>query len=223
MNPPPILPTLEIETGPTPEASIIWLHGLGADGHDFEPIIPELRLPASLSLRFIFPHAPVRPVTINGGYLMPAWYDIFEANLRRRVDTRQLRDSANAVEQLIEREQQRGIPAERVILAGFSQGGAVVLDLALRLEYTIGGLIALSTYLASEDVARHARAHRDLPIFVGHGTQDDIVSPQLGDESVALLKQAGFSPAYHRYAMGHSVCIQECQDIGHWLTQSLDT
>lgn len=216
-----LLPALEVETGHTPDATVIWLHGLGADGHDFEPVIPEFKLPETLALRFIFPHAPARPVTLSGGYIMRAWYDIYEATLRRRVDTHQLRESVRAVELLIDREMQRGIPAERIIIAGFSQGGAVALELALRCSLPLGGLIALSTYLAIEESVKAPLIRRSLPIFLAHGDQDDIVSPVLGDETDNLLRQAGFTPDYHRYPMGHSVCELECQDIGHWLKHQL--
>ncbi|MHA7879769.1 MAG: alpha/beta hydrolase [Saccharospirillum sp.] len=216
-----LLPALELETGPNPDATVIWLHGLGADGHDFEPIVPELQLPATMAVRFIFPHAPKIPVTINGGYVMPAWYDILEMTLNRHVDVRQLRASADAVDAFVARERERGIDSQRIILAGFSQGGAVVYECALRHPEPLGGLMALSTYLATADTLVWHRANQALPIFIGHGRFDGIVPEALGQSARNALSQRGYTPQYHAYPMEHSVHPDEIRDISGWLQACL--
>jgi len=215
--------TVEIETGPNPTGSVIWLHGLGADGHDFEPIVPELRLPESLALRFVFPHAPPRPVTINGGATMRAWYDIFSLERDGPVDEAGIRDSAAILNGLIAREQERGIDARRIVVAGFSQGGAIALHAALRYPERLAGLMALSTYLPltssfnAEVVDNAAAVNQDLPIFMAHGSFDPMLPMQMGRSSADLLLAAGFTVEWHDYPMAHAVCAEEIEDIREWL------
>jgi phospholipase/carboxylesterase len=213
-----VLQFLEITTGPKPLLSVIWLHGLGADGHDFEPIVPELSL--GFAARFVFPHAPVRPVTINGGMAMRAWYDILGLDRRAPEDAVGIRTSAAAVTELIDSEIARGMPAERIVLAGFSQGGAIALQTALREPRKLGGVMALSTYLplASTLAAERSAASAGLPIFMAHGTADDILPLALGESSRRALEALGFSVEWHAYAMAHSVCGEEIGAIGAWLT-----
>jgi len=215
--------TVEIETGPNPTCSVIWLHGLGADGHDFEPIVPELRLPESLALRFVFPHAPPRPVTINGGATMRAWYDIFSLERDGPVDEVGIRDSAAILNALIAREQERGIDAGRIVVAGFSQGGAIALHAALRYPERLAGLMALSTYLPltssfnAEVVDNAAAVNQDLPIFMAHGSFDPMLPMQMGRSSADLLLAAEFTVEWHDYPMAHAVCAEEIEDIREWL------
>ena len=214
---------VEIQTGDDPVGSIIWLHGLGADGHDFEPIVPELRLPESLPLRFVFPHAPVRPVTINGGVAMRAWYDILSLDRDAPSDEAGIRDSARILDTLIEAERERGFDANRIVVAGFSQGGAIVLHTALRQRERLAGLMALSTYLPlpqyfeDEVLTDPDVGHRDLPIFMAHGSFDPMLPMQLGRHSAELLKSAGFEVEWHDYPMAHAVCAEEIEDIRRWL------
>jgi phospholipase/carboxylesterase len=207
------LPCLELETADKITASVIWLHGLGASGHDFEPIVPELGLPVGLGIRFVFPHAPSIPVTVNGGYIMPAWYDILEMNIERKVDSTQLLASAQWVRALIEREISRGIPSERIVLAGFSQGGAVAYQAALSCDRPLAGLLALSTYIATADSLRPHEANRDLPIHICHGTVDPVVPEVLGRKARDTLSAMGYQPEYSSYAMAHEVCVEEIADI----------
>lgn len=215
--------TVEIETGPNPSGSVIWLHGLGADGHDFEPIVPELRLPGSLALRFVFPHAPVRPVTINGGMSMRAWYDIFSLDRDGPVDEDGIRRSGVILDGLIRREQERGIDARRIVVAGFSQGGAIAIHSALRFSDRLAGLMALSTYLplhgylAAEVLDNEAAANKDLPIFMAHGSFDPVLPFQMGRSSADLLIESGFNVEWHDYPMAHAVCAEEIDDIRQWL------
>ncbi len=211
------LPCVEIEPKSPATASVIWLHGLGADGHDFEPIVPELRLPDTLPVRFVFPHAPSIPVTINGGMVMPAWFDIRGMDLDNAVDEGGLFESAAAARALIEREVERGIPTERIVLAGFSQGGAVVLHTALSHPEKLAGLMVLSSFFAASGALKQAPANRDIPIHVFHGTQDPMAPETLGQQSVATLKQLGYHPAYKTYPMPHAVCAEEIADISAWL------
>jgi len=214
---------VELQTGESPVGSVIWLHGLGADGHDFEPIVSELRLPPDLPLRFVFPHAPVRPVTINGGMAMRAWYDILGLDRDAATDEAGIRESADILNALIAREQERGIPAERIVAAGFSQGGAIALHAALRFPGRLAGLMALSTYLPMPDrfeaevLDNPACGPRDLPIFMAHGSFDPMLPMQLGQRSAALLEQSGFSVEWHDYPMAHAVCGEEIEDIRSWL------
>ena len=218
-----LLPCIEIETAPNPGASVIWLHGLGADGNDFVPIVPELRLPASLPLRFVFPHAPVRPVTINNGMRMRAWYDIAATDLSNRADLAGVRQSQSLLEALIGRERARGMPSVRILLAGFSQGGAIALYTGVRHAEPLAGIVALSTYLVSaEALATEANAaNRALPIFMAHGTADPIVRYEWGEASRRALEAAGYRVDWHGYRMEHQVCLEEIVALGAWLARVL--
>jgi phospholipase/carboxylesterase len=215
--------TVEIETGPNPTGSVIWLHGLGADGHDFEPIVPELRLPEGLALRFVFPHAPVRPVTINGGVTMRAWYDIFSLDRDGPVDEEGIRASGEILNDLIQGEQDRGIAANRIVVAGFSQGGAIALHGALRYPQRLAGLMALSTYLPlmssfdAEVVRNEEAANQDISIFMAHGSFDPVLPMQMGTSSAELLTTAGFNIEWHDYPMAHAVCGEEIAHVRDWL------
>ena len=213
------LECIELQTRETPQASIIWLHGLGADGHDFVPLVRELDLHGVLPLRFVFPHAPVIPVTINNGYQMRAWYDIRTPDFISREDEAGVRTSQHAIEQLIERENARGIPCERIVLAGFSQGGAITLQTGLRYPQRLAGLLALSTYLPLLDstAKERAPANLDVPIFMAHGTQDAIVPYPRGILSKEHLTTLGYAVQWQEYPMQHSVCADEVADIAHWL------
>lgn len=216
------LPCVEIEPKTPATASVIWLHGLGADGHDFEPIVPELRLPPELAVRFIFPHAPSIPVTINGGMVMPAWFDIRGMDLDTAVDEQDILDSVAATRALIQREVERGVPTERIVLAGFSQGGAVVLHTALSHPEKLAGLMVLSSFFAAQGATTPHPANRDIPIHVFHGTQDPMAPESLGQQSVAALKQMGYDPVYKTYPMPHAVCPEEIADISGWLQRTLE-
>lgn len=215
------LPALIIEPSQAATASVIWLHGLGADGHDFEPIVPELKLPKQAAVRFIFPHAPSIPVTINGGYVMPAWYDILVMDIDRKVDVKQLEASAQAVAKLIDRELEKGIPSERIVLAGFSQGGAVAYQTALSYPKPLGGLLALSTYFATADTIQLNPANRKLPIAIFHGSQDPVVPESLGKKAQQRLQALGYAPEYFSYAMEHSVSAAEVKDLAVFIQQWL--
>jgi phospholipase/carboxylesterase len=219
---PSLLETIEVETGAKPSATVIWMHGLGADGHDFEPIVPELRLPSSLPVRFIFPHAPVRAVTLNQGMAMRAWYDILELG-GVREDGEGLRASQSAVEALIAQEASRGIAAERIVLAGFSQGGAITFQAGLRHPHRLAGLMALSTYLPLAGTVEDERheANRDVPIFMAHGTQDPMIAIGRAQQSRKMLEALGYRIEWHEYPMPHSVCPQEIGDISRWLVKVL--
>jgi phospholipase/carboxylesterase len=208
---------VEVLRGEKPQGSVIWLHGLGADGHDFEPIVPELRLPAELSLRFVFPHAPVQPVTINGGMAMRSWYDILSFDSTDRADRGGLLESSARLESLIAREIERGIAVEKIVIAGFSQGGAVAIHTALQTKHNIAGLMALSTYMALPDDAEKATGRRDLPIFMAHGSLDPVLQLAWGRGSAGRLIEVGFSVDWHEYPMAHAVCPQEIADISEWL------
>ena len=213
-------PPIELETGPDPRYSVIWMHGLGADGSDFEPVVPALALPRSPAVRFLFPHAPYRAVTCNAGYVMRAWYDIVSlAPHSRQIDEAGLLESRTLVRQLIQREADRGVPGERVILAGFSQGGAVAYLTGLTHPTPLAGIIALSTYIPSPGllVDGFVEANRQVPVFAAHGTHDDVVSPALGEHAVEVLRQLGIEPEWHRYPLPHSVSLEEIADIGRWL------
>ena len=210
--------TVEVTTGDNPRGSVIWLHGLGADGHDFEPIVPELRLPADLSLRFIFPHAPVQPVTINGGMAMRSWYDIVSFDSEGRADRAGVLESSDLLQGLIAREIERGIAPEKIVVAGFSQGGAVAIHTALQTEHPIAGLMALSTYMALPDDAASAVSRKDLPIFMAHGSFDPVLRMEWGRSSADKLIEAGYVVDWHEYPMAHAVCPQEIADISRWLS-----
>jgi len=221
---PDLLPAIEIESVKNPVYSVIWLHGFGADGGDFVPVVPELGLGGAPGVRFVFPHAPHIPVTCNGGYVMRAWYDIISLErTSRRIDEAGIVHSRAAIRQLIARENQRGIACANIFLAGFSQGGAVAYTTALTHPEPLAGLIALSTYLPSADlVAREATPeNRAIPIFAAHGTQDDVVSPLLGHQARDFLNERGYAVAWHEYAMPHAVCMEEIEAIGDWLRKRL--
>ena len=213
--------TVEVTTGEDPVGSVIWLHGLGADGHDFEPIVAELGLPADLPLRFVFPHARVRPVTINGGMAMRAWYDIVSFDSAGRADEAGVRESTDLVKALIRRETERGIDAGRLVVAGFSQGGAVAINAVLNCELKLAGLMALSTYLALPDELARSESDRGIPVFMAHGTQDPVVPLQWGKASADALAAAGFGVEWHDYPMAHGVCPDEIADIRRWLLSVL--
>lgn len=217
-----ILDAIELETAPNPAASVIWLHGLGADGSDFLPIVEALDLPP-IGIRFVFPHAPMQPVTINGGYVMRAWYDILSQDLARREDERGVRASQRTLEELVAREEGRGTPAFRIVLAGFSQGGAISLQTGLRHTKRLAGILALSTYVPVSHTlaAEAADANRDVPIFMAHGTQDPIVPIAHARRSRELLGELGYRVEWHEYAMPHSVSPEEVADIGAWFRRVL--
>ena len=214
---------VEIETGRNPQAAVIWLHGLGADGHDFEPIVPELVRPTDRPLRFVFPHAPMRPVTLNGGYVMRAWYDIIAIDRRAAEDGQGIRASQALVTELIRGENARGIPSERIVVAGFSQGGAMALFCGTRYPERLAGIIGLSCYqvLATQFDAERLPANQNTPIFLGHGMQDPVVIPALGEAASRQLQAAGYEVEWHAYSMPHSVCPQEVIDIAAWLRRVL--
>jgi phospholipase/carboxylesterase len=217
------LDAIVIETAPAPTAAVIWMHGLGADGHDFEPIVPELRLGPRPAIRFVFPHAPLRPVTINQGHVMRAWYDIRALAGVRREDEAGVRQSARQIESLIARERQRGIPAERLVLAGFSQGGAMALHTGLRHAERLAGVMALSCYLplASTLEAEAAPANRAVPIFWAHGVHDPMIPLALAEQSREQLAALGYPIEWHQYAMPHSVSAEEIAEIARWLGRVL--
>jgi phospholipase/carboxylesterase len=216
------LPAIEIETKPKPSHTVIWLHGLGADGNDFVPVVKEMKLPR-LGIRFVFPHAPMRPVTINGGFVMRAWYDIAYQELAFKEDERGLRESQKLIEELIVRENTRSIPSSRIVLAGFSQGGVLALQTGLRQSKPLAGLMALSSYLPMSpmiEVERNAASNL-VPVFMGHGITDNIVPLALGKMSRDTLIKLGYEVEWHQYTMPHSVCAEELSDIGVWLKRVL--
>ena len=216
-----VLPAVEHETAPNPTCSIVWLHGLGADGHDFAPIVPELVAPDWPAVRFVFPHAPTRPVTINGGMPMRAWYDIADFDLHARQDETGMRASIAATEALIAHENARGVPDERIVLAGLSQGGAIALAAGLRHPRRLAGIVALSTYLVLGDSleAERSVANAATPIFQGHGTFDPVVAPPRGEDARRRLEALGYTVDWHAYPMAHAICAQEIGDLRHWLGQ----
>jgi len=221
-----LLQTVEHETAPNPQWAVLWLHGLGADGHDFAPIVPELLMRDGRrrdwpALRFVFPHAPQRAVTINGGARMRAWYDIRDFDLANRADAQGVEESIEQVEALIAREAERGVPASRLLLAGFSQGGAITLATGLRRREPLAGLIGLSTYLPMHDRAAQQLAAQatSQPVFMAHGTQDPVVPYAAGEMSAGLLRELGFAVDWHRYPMPHSVCAEEIRDLGDWMSR----
>jgi phospholipase/carboxylesterase len=218
-----VLEAIELETGARPTSSVIWLHGLGADGHDFEPIVPELDLPDEPAVRFVFPHAPLMAVTINGGAVMRAWYDVYNLEGVRREDDAGIRASQQSVETLIARETSRGVTPGRIVLAGFSQGGAIALQTGLRHGQTLAGIMALSTYLplAGALAAEASPANRRVPIFMAHGRHDPLIAVERAMISRETLRKAGYDVEWHDYAMEHSVCPQEIADIAAWLRHVL--
>jgi phospholipase/carboxylesterase len=210
---------IELNTGAQPRGTVIWMHGLGADGWDFVPIVRELPLSDDLELRFVFPHAPVRPVTINNGFKMRAWYDISQNDIARLPDEAGIRESQAAVVRLIDREKERGIDPARIVLAGFSQGGAIALQTGLRHPEKLAGIVALSTYLPLEDSLDReaAAANKATPIFMAHGTQDPIVPLALAERSHEALRQRGYNVEWHSYPMPHAVCAEEVEALGNFL------
>lgn len=218
-----LLDCVEIETAPHPDASVVWLHGLGADGNDFVPIVNELGLPPDWRVRFVFPHAPMMPVTINGGYVMRAWYDVSFDGIEKRHDEAGIRRSQLAVEALLAREKARGVAAGRIVLAGFSQGGAMTLHTGLRHAERLAGLMVLSSYLplAHALAAERAAANAGTPIFMAHGEDDAVISIELAERSVAQLRDQGYAVDWHAYPMEHSVCLEEIAHVGAWLRRVL--
>jgi phospholipase/carboxylesterase len=217
------LQAIEIETAPNPRHAVIWLHGLGADGHDFEPIVPELVDRSWPPLRFVFPHAPVRPITINGGMAMRAWYDISGMEIAQRQDETGIRASIRLLGELIEREVARGVAAKNILIAGFSQGGAIVLAGGVRYPQRLGGIIALSTYLplAEKTDAEADHANRDVPVFMAHGMLDPTIPHALGEMSRDYLAQRGYPIDWHAYPMAHQVCAEEIADLRNWMNARL--
>jgi phospholipase/carboxylesterase len=218
-----LLQNIEIETAPNPQVAVIWLHGLGADGNDFVPLVNELDLSGLPGIRFVFPHAKTMPVTINGGYVMRAWYDITGAELTRREDEGGLRASQRDVEALIAREKARGIPASRIILAGFSQGCAMTLQTGMRHPEKLAGMLCLSGYLPLANVVINERSQESLatPIFMAHGTHDNVVPFARARESKDVLVSLGYQVEWHEYMMQHSLCLEEVQDISKWIRKVL--
>ncbi len=216
---------LVVETGTqAPDSCVIWLHGLGADGHDFEPIVPELRLDPGLNIRFIFPHAPMMPVTINQGFVMRAWYDISELDIGRQPDEEGIRDSVERVQQLIAQQMAQGIESKRIVLAGFSQGGVIALHCGLTHGEQLAGIMALSTYVALEEavVSEKSAVNQQIPIFLAHGSADPVIPLPMAHAARSLLEQQGYVLRYHEYAgMAHSVCQQEILHIAEWLEDTL--
>ena len=214
-----IIQHLELNTGADPKGTIIWMHGLGADCWDFVSIVKELGLPADLPLRFIFPQAPSRPITINNGQIMPGWYDISMTELQRKPDEAGVRQSQAAIEELIAREIGRGVAANKIILAGFSQGGAIALQTGLRYREALGGIMALSTYLTLDDslAAEATIANADIPIFMAHGTEDQLIPLALAQSSRTKMAARGYKIEWHEYPMPHSVCMEEIEEIGVWI------
>ena len=218
-----LLETIEIETAPNPDAAVVWMHGLGADGHDFEPIVPELGLPATTRIRFVFPNAPLRPVTINQAHVMRAWYDIRALAGVRREDEAGVRQSARQIEALLARERQRGIAPGRLVLAGFSQGGAIALHVGLRYPDRLAGILALSCYLplASTLDTELAPANRDVPIFWAHGLHDPMIPQAMAEQGRAQLGELGYRIDWHQYPIPHSVSAEEIADVARWLERVL--
>ena len=217
------LPAVEVETRPNPDSAVIWMHGLGADGNDFVPIVGELELVPNAAIRFVLPHAPTRPVTINGGYVMRAWYDVVGTDMSKRADEAGIRDSQARVEQLVAREKSRGVAASRIVLAGFSQGGVIALQAGLRHSERLAGIMALSTYLAMPDAldTEASAANRGVPIFMAHGTGDQMIRLSWAEASRGELERRGYPAEWHTYPMQHSVCLEEVHDIGAWLRRIL--
>ncbi|MGO3756298.1 alpha/beta hydrolase [Psychrobacter celer] len=203
------------------DRAVIWLHGLGASGHDFEPVVPQLGLDNDMAVRFIFPHAPQIPVTINGGMVMPAWYDILEMSLDRKIDVAQIEKSSQQIRDLIQREIERGVKPEHIVIAGFSQGGAVAYHVALSYPQRLAGLMTLSTYLATNDSLSYSDINKDLPILIEHGVQDPVVPVVLGQQAQQLLTDKGYDVEFNTYPMAHQVCMSQIQNIGKWLNKVL--
>jgi phospholipase/carboxylesterase len=214
-----LLEGVEINPETTPSYVVIWLHGLGADGHDFEAIVPALDLPGSMPVRYVFPHAPMRAVTINGGMVMRAWYDILDLDISRKVDVDSIHESAGLLTNLIQRELDAGIPSDHIILAGFSQGGAIVLQTGLRYEKPLAGILALSTYspTVTSLAAEGDRINRNIPIMMAHGEYDPVIPLSIAINTRDELLKLDYAVQWHAYPMQHEVCIEEIQEIGHWM------
>lgn len=212
-----LLPREEFQTSPQPEFCVIWLHGLGASGHDFVPVASALSLERDFGIRFIFPHAPSRPVTVNGGYIMPSWYDIYELDIDRKIDAQQIQQSCDQIHAIIDAEVARGIMSHKIILAGFSQGGAVAYQAALTYPARLGGLLAMSTYFATPKRGELTEVNRELPILIQHGSEDSVVPELLGQRAVGLLKEKGFSSQYQVFPMEHEVCMPQISAISDWM------
>lgn len=217
-----LLDFIQLDTGADPEFAVIWLHGLGADGHDFEPIVPELGL--TRAVRFVFPHAPMQPVTVNGGMVMRAWYDIVGMDFGADVDTIGINQSSAHLRRLIQNTVESGIPSDRIILAGFSQGGVIALHTGLLYPDKLAGIVALSTYVAiPEAIQRSAsEANREIPIFMAHGRFDPVIPYSLGQQSKDFLAEAGYPVQWHAYPMEHSVHPEEIRHIADWLNDLID-
>ncbi len=220
------LETIVVETGANPQASVIWMHGFGADGNDFVPVVQELDLSGAPDIRFVFPHAPMMPVSINNGYVMRAWYDVAWGDLEgkaKQADEKGVRASQTAIGRLIEREIERGATADKIVLAGFSQGGAIALHAGLRYPHKLAGIMALSTYLPlAESLAQEATQENcRTPVFMAHGVDDGVVPYAMGRKSKDLLVQAGYDVEWHEYPMQHSLCLEEIADVGKWLSRVL--
>ena len=219
---PELLSAIEVETAANPDFTVIWLHGLGADGSDFAPVVPELGLPEDAAVRFLFPHAPMIPVTCNAGYVMRAWYDIRRIDgINREVDEDGIRASCAAVRALIARENARGVPSGRIVLAGFSQGGAVAYTAGLTHPEPLAGIVALSAYIPAPGLLVDTAANSRTPVFAAHGSEDDVVPVELGEQAVRLLQARDVPVVWHTYPMPHSVCLEEVADIGAWLSARL--
>lgn len=216
-------PAVQVETGPRPSASIIWLHGLGADGHDFESVIPELRLAPSPTIRFIFPHASFRPVTLNGGYIMRAWYDIAMSERGFEQNLEHIRESEITVQGLIESEIRRGIAGDRILLAGFSQGGAMALHTGLRYSRRLAGILSLSAPVPHAEtlLAEIHPVNAATPIFMAHGTEDSLIPFSMAQQTKQRLQARGLEVEWHSYAMGHTVSAEEIRDIARWFSRVL--
>jgi phospholipase/carboxylesterase len=218
-----LLERVEMQTGPNPTGSVIWLHGLGADGHDFEPIVPQLVQPGERALRFVFPHAPIRPVTLNNGYRMRAWFDIMSLERRSAQDEAGIRQADQKIAALIRHEKERGVPSNRIVLAGFSQGGALALFVGTRYAETLAGIMGLSCYLllGSSLTAECTPANQNTPIFMAHGEQDPVVAYAFGEATRQQLATNQYAVEWHSYPMPHAVCPQEVADIAGWLRRVL--
>jgi phospholipase/carboxylesterase len=218
-----LLESLEIETAPDPDAAVVWMHGLGADGHDFEPIVPELRLPATARVRFVFPHAPLRPVSINQGHVMRAWYDVRALAGVRREDEAGVRQSARQIEALLARERERGIAPRRIVIAGFSQGGAMALHVGVRYPDRLAGILALSCYLPLADAldAERSPANRDVPIFWAHGLHDPMIPLAMAEQGREQVAARAYQIEWHQYPIPHSVSAEEIADVARWLERVL--
>ncbi|MBU3005008.1 alpha/beta hydrolase [Paraglaciecola arctica] len=217
------LPYVEVNPDVKAKATVIWLHGLGDSGNGFAPIVPDLKLPSELGIRFVFPHAPTRPVTINNGMLMRAWYDITSLDFNHRADSQGVKESSAFVANLIEQEIAQGIPANKIVLAGFSQGGVIALHLGTRYEKTLAGIMSMSSYMSEPEKLKEEAhsANKNTPIFVAHGSHDDVVPVFMGNAAFKVLQSNGYQVTWHEYAMQHNVCMQQLNDISSWLQEKL--